>query len=95
MTLKAVCFLMHLEHQLDHQGERRKEKAQDQPLTLVYQVQYYKGEGVLEAASEVTGVSDLPEEVPDLQLEDLLATILLDQLLLCLTILSEEVVRVN
>ena len=95
MTLKAVCFLMHLEHQSDHQEERRKEKDQDQPQTPVYQVQFYKGEGVLEAASEVTGVSDLQEEVPDLQLEDLLATILLDQLLLSLTILSEGVVRVN
>ena len=95
MTLKAVCFLMHLEHQSDHQGERRKEKDLDQPQIPVYQVQFYKEEGVLEAASEVTGVSGLPEEVPDLQLEDLLATILLDQLLLFLTILSEEVVRVN
>ena len=87
MTPREVCSLMHLELDLDlsdHQGEKRKD--QDQPQIQVYQVQSYKEEGVLETATEVTGVSDLPEEVQDLQLEDLLVTILLDQLLLFLVI---------
>ena len=86
---------MHLEHQLDHQEGKRKEKVLDQPQIQAYQVQSYKEEGVLEAVSEVIEVSDLPEEVPGLQLEDLLAIILLDQLLLFLTIPLEEVVKVN
>ena len=95
MTPKVVCSLMRPEHLSDHQGEKRKEKGQDLPQTPAYQVLSYKEEEVFEAALEVTEVPDLPEEALGLLLEDLLATILLGQLLLFLTIPSEEVVRVN